>query len=475
MIVLQMSSFDSSTVRSNTGLPRVPGNWIVASGVSLLLIAAVGVGVLKGSTALAGGAAAAIIAYALTAAPHRVVLAVLFLVSLPLAPLARTLPSPVRGMGLQFPVLVALLIVVRINARTGDFARVRGRDLLFGLFVLWALVVTVTTQGVQLASTLPWLASVWIFLDLSRFLRAKPRVMRAAIGALAGGIAAGAFLDRALVIVHSGLLGTVAVTTDGVTDPTLTTRFAGLLGDWELLPELLVLGTVLLTWLATTASTRMQRVASVVGIALCIWDAAASNTRGPFLLLVPACLIVVTVSASHVSKGAAFAVTVVAGMWSLLALVGAGEHLPLVSRLADVGRSGAGVAGFLNRSVPWSILMARPEFHTNMWTGNGLTYPFQSIGIYPHSLYLTLIYEVGLLGLGLLSLFLLWLARDLLVQVRWSRRGPATALLATLLVLLLDEVKIEFSRLPLLVVVFGALLALSSGASSYSAAGASGD
>ncbi len=117
----------------------------------------------------------------------------------------------------------------------------------------------------------------------------------------------------------------------------------------------------------------------------------------------------------------------------------------LVQRLEATPTHGS-AATILNRQGVWQEFLQRIDTGTKVVVGTG---PGSEFAVsYPHSLYIFMLYTQGVVGLALLGVFFLSVVWRLLTKARRNPRAAPLRLIALLLVLfLLDEVKVEFTRL----------------------------
>jgi hypothetical protein len=401
----------------------------------------------------------------LTASSRVLSLAIIVLAPLPLAGASGLLPSPVRDMGLQLPIIFVsagvLWLHLHVQPTTSRVATRRWAWVdVYLVFVVWAVTITLVIQGPSLKAILPWVVSALLYRVIGR---QSSAVLpdRAALTALATALTAMALMD--LFAARLGLPAAQTASMNSTLDASglvSTTRNTGLLGDWELLPEVLAICIIVLCWLGATARSKGGRLAATAGVAVCLVDGISANTRGPAILLVPAAGAILLLSARRFRKRLVVIVCLVGvGVW-IASTIQLFADVPILARISSASTEGS-LAVRLNRTLPWDAILARPEFWSHLWTGNGLDYPFQNIGIYPHSLPFTLIYGCGIVGLALLGIALCAVLIGHLRQCLRDRRGANLPMLTVWLLFCLDEVKIEFTRLPILIVTFGVMLGIS--------------
>jgi hypothetical protein len=212
-------------------------------------------------------------------------------------------------------------------------------------------------------------------------------------------------------------------------------RFKGGLGDYELLAEIMVLGiTASLFWILGTG-WKLHLLLSLMFMTVTLFQ---TGTRSSLLLLVSA--LVLTFS----GKGKALKRFFVplASMLILLQFFPISATSTLIVRLQELDFFAGDFSANINRKQVWEIYSSRLDSGANLF-GNGPTFPFEKFGLYPHSLLNSFLYLFGILGTIVFFAFLL---ATLFTAAR-SKSKFQSFELTFLLIFLVDQIKIEFTRL----------------------------
>ncbi|TSE14714.1 hypothetical protein B1A87_000945 [Arthrobacter sp. KBS0703] len=222
-------------------------------------------------------------------------------------------------------------------------------------------------------------------------------------------------------------------------------RFLGSVGDYELLAE--YYGALIL--IAITAaffdpSRRWQMLAGILLVPSSL-VLIATESRGPIVILCVITPLLVGMSALlfRESAGRIFRISVAAAV-AIAASIGALAATPLFERLMST-QLGGSVDSTLNRAGVWDYFTQLPEFVRLGPAGNGFEYPYESIGTYPHSLYLWLLWSGGWVGLAFFVVFVC-LELGKLTRGVVTRSSASLSAAAVLAFVLTDEIKIEAAR-----------------------------
>jgi hypothetical protein len=236
-------------------------------------------------------------------------------------------------------------------------------------------------------------------------------------------------------------------------------RFGGSLGDYELTGEYVGVCILLgITVLINDDSKRWKTLA----VALVLGSLPiliATQSRGPVLLLivlVPVYLIVMVVSKQR-RKGRAVMLLLVLTL-AVMGNFSAYSRSNSFDRIAGLHLDGS-FASTLNRESVWSYFRELATYKNAGPIGNGVSYPYEEIGTYPHSLYLWLFWSFGYLGV--LAIGLMICAILILLLRRAARKDvQCISALAILVFVLADEAKIEAARFSASVAFFWVVIAL---------------
>lgn len=252
-----------------------------------------------------------------------------------------------------------------------------------------------------------------------------------------------------LMFVRPGvsLPGMISLASSSVTTELgqVTVRLAGPLGDYELLAEMLSLSAIALFALAMGGRGRSRAVYAVLG-AMSVGGMLLTGTRGAVIVFAFGLLLLLIKRGRGATATAVPYVVLVAGA----AVAGFVALFPDTSavfgRLAQI-QLGGPVAVTFDRGSVWPGFVARISSSAGLLFGHGAEYDYLSIGTYPHSLYLYVLYTQGILGLVIMAVFLFRLATPIIAVLRervpWTSLSIGPVLAA---MFLLDQVKIEFMR-----------------------------
>jgi hypothetical protein len=236
-------------------------------------------------------------------------------------------------------------------------------------------------------------------------------------------------------------------------------RVTGVVGDYELQSELLTLTAVAALWLAMTSRGR-GRAAWLCVASAGVIGAAATGTRSGIIIF---------------AFGAALLIVQMRDWRSKRLLAGALISLPLVGWLMSgalyqnggiidrfmVSPANGAFATMANREGLWAESLGMLHGFSDWAVGLGPGSDYATLPVYPHSVYVWLLYSQGVLGLAIfLAIVVVCMQRYFEAVIK--RRSLDTAALLGMLVLLflVNEVKIEFVRLFNYQLVIWALLGL---------------
>lgn len=235
-------------------------------------------------------------------------------------------------------------------------------------------------------------------------------------------------------------------------------RFLGQLGDYEISAELYGLAAVIaMTSIATLPKEQPKTIYFAI-LTMSLALLALTQTRGPFIAggvsLISFLILRQRSRARAQRKNLLLTLTSV--VFSIFLIANIGQNL--AARFANLDFEN-GFSRTINRAGVWGYFTSLGSFKNVPLLGNGLNYPYEEIGTYPHSLYLWLIWTLGYVlssGLiGLAALLLIFLIRN----YKASRQFGGLCLVA-LLYFLVDEAKIEFTRSDSAILLFCGLGAL---------------
>lgn len=233
-------------------------------------------------------------------------------------------------------------------------------------------------------------------------------------------------------------------------------RFSGPLTDYELFGELMMIGGIVTAYLFSRSARTLEGLVWLALCFVCFADAVLSGTRTAILLLVLGVGAVLLLDRR--GKGRRAVVLTLAGV----VLLGTkGQWFTRINSssgvLARDSQSGGLLTAFVtDRLQVWQLYLDRAGAKATTWLGNGPRFPNENFGTYPHSLPLTLLYTAGILGTILWALFLL---TPIFFAV--TQKGPHW-LLAFVCggALLVDQLKVEFVRLPFYIATIGVVFSV---------------
>lgn len=338
-------------------------------------------------------------------------------------------------------VLAAALAVSldgRVQGQAADHIRTRSRlsTSQFALVGFAGLAFISTLANAQpLIVLLPWLNGVILTLLVSRAsssILPSFTIVRRTV--LVAGLVTVAY---DLLLLASGKAMNVGPFNAG--------RFLGSIGDYELLAEFYgALIIISLTAAFFDPSRRWQIFAVLLLVPSCL-VLLATESRGPIVILCVIAPLLIGASALlfRESTGRIFRISL-AIIITIAASMGTLAATPLFERLMST-QLGGSIDSTLNRAGVWDYFTQLPEFVQLGPAGNGFEYPYESIGTYPHSLYLWLLWSGGWVGLGFFVVFVC-LELGKLTRGVVARNSASLSAAAVLVFVLADEVKIEAAR-----------------------------
>jgi hypothetical protein len=353
-------------------------------------------------------------------------------------------------------IAVALVILLQLRTlismrdhaeRTQPAVRLPAQTILLVIFLVLMLVSAIF-NGLSTA-IVAWLSGSFILLSLlvmpAKFLPSFEDARRA----LSLGMAVSVAYDLTLFL--RGIGFDKSTFNEG--------RFGGSLGDYELVAEYygvaVLLGVVNLV-LDNSALWRLVSSGLVAGSAYLLVE---TESRGPILLLVifvPAFLFMTSFKRESNGRRALMIMSMTVA--AVLMTFGAYMQTDGFARFTGI-RIDNGIASILNRESVWAYFTGLRSFVETGVLGNGIAYPYDDIGTYPHSLYLWVLWSFGYAGLGAFIVFLV----AVLARVTGEASKKNVAGLAALLILgyvLLDQVKVEVARHSAPVIFFLIILSL---------------
>lgn len=305
-------------------------------------------------------------------------------------------------------------------------------------FTVVAILATATQGWGASKSLLPWMCGIFLVIILhfvpSDSLPSVAHVRRAIL--TAGGLVLA--VDMLLL-----LTGSNVISGDNAG------RFTGSTGDYELAAEyyafmiIVALGSL---WLEKGLHAKVFLVTTaVVGVTLLL----ATQSRSSLLLTVvavPAIYLIHSLgSARH--RARTLIITVLASVATFIVLDQGRVNFATYDRLSRIDTEGS-LAQVLNRSGVWTYFDQQVKYRGVPLIGNGFQYDYLSFGTYPHSLYKWLHWSGGTVGLVVFIALVsaVWLTAT---KVYLAGRDLENLLPPTLLlVLMVDQYKIEVSRTP---------------------------
>jgi hypothetical protein len=260
--------------------------------------------------------------------------------------------------------------------------------------------------------------------------------------AITGLIAAG--LSAIGQLTHISVMGhPLANTSLEVAEGLSSQRFAGVLGDYELFAEMMAISGVLCVWLASRY-WGIRLVLWAAGAMLCFAELLFTGSRSAIFLAVGGAVAAFLAKGSVARRLAALSVSAVLGYVLSGVIVGAMADSQLIARVLNIPREGS-FSEMLNRGSVW-LPFIHSEHPFNSVLGYGLTYPYDQIGYYPHSLYLYLGYSLGWLGMVTFGVVLI-LCVGRIARGISAHQEIAYPLGLVLGIFVLNQIKIEFTRI----------------------------
>lgn len=236
-------------------------------------------------------------------------------------------------------------------------------------------------------------------------------------------------------------------------------RFGGSINDYELLAEYYGAAIFLAMVAFTLERGWAWRALASLLAAGSVTVIIATQSRAPVLLL--AVVIPVFLAALILARGYRLRGLVAASALAIAAIY-AYETLAETTLFARIGQINFGadidLATTLNRQSTWDYFSGLQSFRDTGLLGNGLSYPYEQIGTYPHSLYLWLAWSTGYLGV---AAFLAFVSSIAVPLIKSAYRRNIDSLVVGLLgaYLLIDQIIIEAVRTPVMVSLVWAILA----------------
>jgi hypothetical protein len=370
-------------------------------------------------------------------------------------------PLPLYMQGLHASLVLGLVAAVWLAwlGSRGMASQELGSSSGFGIALVAVLLTALLAfargqsgrTGSDLAALGTLLVGMALFVACLLILRTPAAVRRAFVALCVGGalVFMVAMVQLLFPSVHiPGLLtsaGSVQVAESGVAQ---NLRVGGPIGDYELFAELLgLVGTAAVFFgLRSSGSARLGWLA----LLLCTMiGVATTSTRSGFVILVlgaTACIV-----ADRRTTGRARRTLIAVLVLGLVALpiirelqarLGTGY---LFARLSAHSHGG-GLLYVLDRATVWRIFLDHLPSRGDLFLGSGPAFDYAGWGTYPHSLPLTLVFTVGILGAA--AFYGLLLLIEVRCLVAWRSARSPYALLGAILVGLfaINEIKIEYVR-----------------------------
>jgi O-antigen ligase len=268
--------------------------------------------------------------------------------------------------------------------------------------------------------------------------------------ALAGVVVLGVTAFQLLVpgLALPGMVAAVGTVQSNELLPQANLRVGGPLGDYELLAELASLVGIVAFFLSLR--TAGARSAAWLGLLLaCLVGIGTTSTRSGFITV----LLGVLALALFLTRNRGKILAALAGV-ALLGTIA----IPLLHALQSRFDTGfllerllatptdQGLVRMLDRASLWPYFTDRLRGGADLFLGRGVAFDLDSWGTYPHSLPLTLVVTVGLVGA--LAFFGLLAAIAWRCLSAWRRTGDPYPVLGLVLVAMfaIHELKIEYLR-----------------------------
>jgi O-antigen ligase len=238
-------------------------------------------------------------------------------------------------------------------------------------------------------------------------------------------------------------------------------RFLGSLGDYELSAQIYGISVLACFYIliSGTTSFKLRILMLLVGMSF-LFLLGSTGTRSAFILTTLGCLVLL--SAAGVSKNVKNMITASAALllgWFVVTAGFSTNFEGLFSRLTNLAFDQE-LSSIINRSGVWSYFQGIESFVNLPLLGNGFAYPYSEIQVYPHSLYLWLLWSGGVLGLALILMVIVAALLNAFSQLK-TQRYDAISAIVFISYLAIDQIKIETARYSSSAWVFWAILALS--------------
>lgn len=441
-IGMAMTTSVARTLRT----PIVAGVGIVVSGVLVAMVT--GKLVADGSTRLLSVLVMLVLAPIFAQLGYSAILSLLLAVS----------AFPLYMQGLHLSLTVPLVAAVWIAYLAAGQHTGRGKNVASYAFPVAAVLVTslVALARGSTDRTMPDVGALGrltvglaLFTACLVMIRSESDV-RHAFGAICAGGAL-IFAMTLLQLISPGLhfpgllsrVGSVQTNLYGVAS---NLRLGGPIGDYELLAEFFALvGTIgLFIGLRTKGHEAWRWLAcfpiAVVGI-------AATSTRSGLVVLALGAFAALVVGRRRSTRGrllplVALVVICVPVLGTLKSHFGTGYLFERV----DSTPLHRGLLGFIDRGSVWPYVLGRLPHGADLFFGRGMAFDYPAFGTWPHSLPLTLVASVGILGA--ISFYSLLAVIGLRCWRAWRLARNIYALLGALVVALFafNELKIEYLR-----------------------------
>ncbi len=248
-------------------------------------------------------------------------------------------------------------------------------------------------------------------------------------------------------------------------------RANGPIGDYELMAE--YLATCLMVQVALLVFTRPRWALAPVaaGTVLTVLALIQTGTRSSAVIAAAGAAVIVG-AAIIGRRGRGVTLTLAAALVAALLLpsiIATVQDQSLSGFLFERFSLGSGLESGLGARLPiWSSMLSRMSDPLGQILGSGPAFPYAAVGTFPHSLPITLLMTVGILGLASFVLFAGGVVAAMLRAIGSRRDSYSFVLAVVCATFLVNEVKIEFVRVPQYIVfvwgVFG--LALAAGSTS---------
>ena len=227
-------------------------------------------------------------------------------------------------------------------------------------------------------------------------------------------------------------------------------RFAGLLGDYELISEWLTLGLI-----STIAAILLNRLSSsffypLVQIVVITVTLFLSGTRSGLVIFPAIIFLSIVIKSKNSLKTTSLLIPfgLIISLYSIF-----NQRLDRKLQIY----SDNSFSSLINRAKVWSNYESlRDEYR---FIGKGPRFPWEDFGLYPHSLVKTLLFTGGVFALILFVLLAVYLTNSFLVKIIKLKLSEFWVNLVLLFVFMITESKVEFTRLPNYILIVGVFLA----------------